>query len=300
MHSKRPLRVKLRLASRREETCNSLFIQLRQPYHPLQHILPSRNAPLPPPLRNFSISTICNLPIGPFAGASREGWGNYFRELHGHMRTRKNTTTSTTSHHRGPLPTKRAAVRSSPARTRRRPPERRGKLGRQQRPPPATQSAGNSNRNGAYRTANINDKQQKNDPDDVAAAKARATRRAAEESVVWRMAVRLRTLWQELKIPEPDREYITAKYLGGGGTPGAVNATGTGPGRDTEGIPTTSDETYLELVRQIRLLLDYRVITIKVNTWYLEPHKGQLRLPSFANFRAASRVEVVVAHASLR
>lgn len=218
--------------------------------------------PVPPPLRNFSISAICNLPIGPFAGASREGWGNYFRELHGNMRTRKS---STTPHRGGPLPMKRAAVRSSPARARRRPPpERRGEWGRQQRPPPAAPSSRKNNRSGACRTANANDKQQANGPDGLAPVRARAARRAAEESVVWRMAVRLQTLWQELKIPEPDRAYVTATYLGGSGRPGAVDVTGTVPGRNTEGIPTTSDEAHLELVRQIRLLLDYRAVTIKV------------------------------------
>ena len=156
---------------------------------------------------------------------------------------------------------KRTAVRSSPARARRRPPERRGKWGHQHRPPPATQPARN-NRSGACRTANINDKQQRNDPDGLAASRAKAARRAEKESVVWRMVVRLQTLWQELKIPEPDRAYITATYLGGSGRPGAVDATGPGPYRE-EGTPT-SDEVSLELVRQIRLLLDYRAITIKV------------------------------------
>ncbi|CAN0476559.1 unnamed protein product, partial [Laminaria digitata] len=219
-----------------------------------------------------SFSAICNLPIGPFAGASREGWGNYFREHHGNMRARESATTITT------------AVRSSPARARRRPPERRGKWGHQQRPPPAaTQHArnGNSNNNsriksgGACRkaagTANNNSKQQqRQDPDGLAASRAgaEAARRAAEEeSIVWRMEIRLQTLWQELKIPEPDRAYITATYLGGSERQGAANATGsTGPGREIEGgIPTTaSDEVNLELVRQIRLLLDFRAITIKV------------------------------------
>lgn len=77
------------------------------------------------------------------------------------------------------------------------------------------------------------------------------------------MTVRLQTLWQELKIPEPDRAYVAATYLEGGGGAGGVEASGVSPGREGIGRPT-SEDVQRELVRQIRLLLGYRDATIKV------------------------------------
>lgn len=110
--------------------------------------------------------------------------------------------------------------------------------------------------------------------------------REAGEEVTRRMAMRLQTLWQELKIPNPDRAYITAKYLEagrgstgggrygsrggfpdgfdgeGGGGKGEVAGGGGGGGGGNGGL--TGDDVHRELTRQIRLLLEHRAATVKV------------------------------------
>lgn len=82
-----------------------------------------------------------------------------------------------------------------------------------------------------------------------------------EEGITRRMAIRLQTLWQELKIPQPDRAYIVAVYL-----EGSMNRV-EDKGADTGGVGENKlrgEKVHRELVRQIRLLLKYRTATIKV------------------------------------
>lgn len=211
-------------------------------------------------LNNHSISAICNLPVGPFVGAAREGWGRYFHDLHRKMRARETISAG----YKRPQSTRKG--RSSAEGTHR-PPGRQRRSGQQQPPAPATTYYGNPRRNSAdtnlrrttYTSCNRRPTQ---DCDSLAESRAPLATRAATENATRRMAIRLQTLWQELKIPKPDRAYVVAAYLNGCGDEGGGTGTAVGCA-EAEGWPT-SVEVHRELVRQITLLLEYRAATIKV------------------------------------
>lgn len=108
-------------------------------------------------------------------------------------------------------------------------------------------------------------RRRREDLDSLAASRARAAKRAAEEDVTRRMAIRLQTLWLELKIPETDRAYIVATYLDPGfgtGLDGRNCDLGDSGEKGDRG--PTSAEVQRELARQIALLLEHRAATIKV------------------------------------
>ncbi|CAM9829925.1 unnamed protein product, partial [Scytosiphon promiscuus] len=88
-------------------------------------------------------------------------------------------------------------------------------------------------------------------------------------------------LWQELKIPDPDRAYVMAVYLEGqsgvggrddrGGLFRTSSRAGVGRGGAATGAvgdqrdgSPTSDDVHHELARQILLLLEHRSATVKV------------------------------------
>ncbi|CAB1120695.1 unnamed protein product [Ectocarpus sp. CCAP 1310/34] len=231
-----------------------------------------------------SISAIANLPVKQFMAAAKDGWGPYFRNLHSKMET-----------------TARSTITAK--RMNRPPPERRRRSSQQQHPPlPLPRRASSSGATKDEKTSNrpyskvTNDlhhmvrsadvassdsnkrrrrRQSEDDNSDgLAASRARAAKRQAEEMVIRRMGVRLQALWQELKIPGPDRAYVTAAYLGGGG--GAFSGQRAGGGGGMEKPPVrgggggggnsgpTNENVNRELTRQIRLLLEHRAATVKV------------------------------------
>lgn len=233
------------------------------------------------PSNKNSISAIANLPVKQFMGAAKGGWGPYFRNLHNKMR-------------------KEATAHSPATRMNRPPPDRRRKPG--QAPSPLRRRASSGARRPSQSTAyqqhneavdnsrqamrnTITDnlsgrgtdgmtrrrRRQRGDGnnfDGWAASRAKAAKREAEEEVIGRMAMRLQGLWEELKIPSPDRAYVTATYLeaggrgdGGDGDEGR-GAKGNAGARGTS-APISVD-VYHELVRQIRLLLEHRAATIQV------------------------------------
>lgn len=98
-----------------------------------------------------------------------------------------------------------------------------------------------------------------NNSDGLAASRARAAKREEAEEVIGLMAMRLQALWDELKIPSPDRAYVAATYLEAGGRGGGRDGDG------SKGAKGASADVYHELVRQIRLLLEHRAATIQVN-----------------------------------
>ncbi|CBJ25989.1 hypothetical protein Esi_0018_0054 [Ectocarpus siliculosus] len=234
-----------------------------------------------------SISAIANLPVKQFMTAAKDGWGPYFRNLHSNMR-KETTARSTTTAKRMNRP----------------PPERRRRSSQQQHPPlplPRRASSGatkdEKKNNRRYskvandlhhmvRSADVassdsnNRRRRRQSEDDnsdgLAASRARAAKRQAEEMVIRRMGVRLQALWQELKIPDPDRAYVTAAYLDAGGGGGGFSGqrarggggieeppVGSGGGGGGNSGPT-SENVNRELTRQIRLLLEHRAATVKV------------------------------------
>lgn len=88
-----------------------------------------------------------------------------------------------------------------------------------------------------------------------------------QDDAIRRMATRLQILWNELKIPQPDRAYIIATYLMGSLSV-ATRGKASDLGERTAGARIhrrpTKEEVQSELTRQITLLLAYRVATIKV------------------------------------
>lgn len=205
-----------------------------------------------------SISAICNLPVGPFMGAAKEGWGRYFRGLH--RATGEKGLLDRNNAHEG-LPRSTRRSRSPLGRQQRPPPERRTRLGQTQGPQSNFRShQGSSNSATNARRASNNTRRRREDFDGLAESRARAAKRAEAEDVTRRMTLRLHTLWQELKVPEPDRAYVLAAYVGGdwdqAENPG-------GNLRRKDGGPPTV-EMQRELARQISLLLKYRAATIKV------------------------------------
>ncbi|CAM9860676.1 unnamed protein product [Ectocarpus sp. 4 AP-2014] len=237
-----------------------------------------------------SISAIANLPVKQFMTAAKDGWGPYFRNLHSKMR-KETTPRSTTTAKRMNRP----------------PPERRRRSSHQQHPPlplprrasssGATKDEKKNNRRYSKVTNNLHHmvrsadvassdsnkrrrrRQSEDDNSDgLAASRARAAKRQAEEMVIRRMGVRLQALWQELKIPDPDRAYVTAAYLDAGGGGGGFSGQRAGGGGGMEKPPVggggggggggnsgpTSENVNRELTRQIRLLLEHRATTVKV------------------------------------
>ena len=98
-----------------------------------------------------------------------------------------------------------------------------------------------------------------NNSDGLAASRARAAKREEAEEVIGKMAMRLQVLWEELKIPSPDRAYVTAMYLEAGGRGGSRDGDG------SKGAKGSGADVCHELVRQIRLLLEHRAATVQVN-----------------------------------
>lgn len=225
-------------------------------------------SPFRAPSNESSISAIVNLPVKQFMGAAKDGWGPYFRDLHSRMR-------------------KEAAAHRTAARMNRPPADRRRKPGQAPSPRPRRASSGDTTRSSQATTAyqqhnkaagsntgsnnrrgggvdgltrrRRRQRQDGNNFDGLAASRARAAKRKEEEEVIEKMAMRLQALWEELKIPSPDRAYVTATYLESGGR---------GDDRDRDGSKSAkgaSADVYHELVRQIRLLLKHRAATIQVN-----------------------------------
>lgn len=230
-----------------------------------------------------SISAIVNLPVKQFMGAAKEGWGPYFRNLHSKMR-KEGAAHSNARRMNRPPPDRRRKPRQAP-------PPRRAAPGaltssqaaasrRHRNPRQMTNGINNFNRSGnSSRSSSSTDcltmrrRRQREDDDNfdgLAESRARAARREAEEGVTERMATRLHTLWQELKIPNPDQAYISATYLEAGGK-GSGRGVGeskceTGQVAHVRGGTSnpTSEDVHRELARQIRLLLEHRTATVKV------------------------------------
>ncbi|CAM9380944.1 unnamed protein product, partial [Ectocarpus sp. 8 AP-2014] len=235
-----------------------------------------------------SISAIANLPVKQFMTAAKDGWGPYFRNLHSKIR-KETTARSTTTAKRMNRP----------------PPERRRRSSQRQHPPlplprrasssGATKDEKKNNRRYSKVTNDLHHmvrsadvassdsskrrrrRQSEDDNSDgLAASRERAAKRQAEEMVIRRMGVRLQALWQELKIPDPDRAYVTAAYLDAGGGGGGFSGQRAGGGGGMEEPPVggggggggnsgpTSENVNRELTRQIRLLLEHRAATVKV------------------------------------
>lgn len=199
-----------------------------------------------PQLHCASVSAICNLPVGPFVGAASAGWGTYFRDLHRKIRARERTTPTQEKSHIG---TRRTSATHS-----------RRRLGPLQA---AVKCCRNSS--GGDSKPPGHNRRRREDFDGLAASRARAAKRAAEEDVTNRMVIRLQTLWLELKIPEPDRAYIVATYLDPGCGEGVEGGNcGLGGSSEKRGGGGTSTAVQRELARQIALLLEYRTATIEV------------------------------------
>ncbi|CAM9210278.1 unnamed protein product, partial [Hapterophycus canaliculatus] len=253
-----------------------------------------------------SISAIANLPVKEFMGAAKLGWGPYFRNLHSKMRRERTASIAATRMNRPPLERRRRSRQQQPQHKQALPRTALGKSARAN-----TQStmngqrgkaAGNSklrksmySRNVATNSSSSNSssagvrlmqrrrtgREDGNYFDGLAASRARATKREDEEGTTRRLANRLQALWQELKIPDPDRTYIMAVYLeeGGGGrgfgdgesllrTSSRTSAGGgeaaIGSGGARRSGSSTSDDVQRELARQIILLLEHRASTVKV------------------------------------
>lgn len=136
-----------------------------------------------------------------------------------------------------------------------------------------TTTDSSSNRSGSIDTLPRRRRRQREDGnnfDGLAASRAKAAKREAEEEVIEQLAMRLQSLWEELKIPSPDRAYVSAAYLEAGGRDGGTDGDGSrgAKGKVANGVGSTSARTSVdvhhELVRQIRLLLEHRAATIEV------------------------------------
>lgn len=114
----------------------------------------------------------------------------------------------------------------------------------------------------SHRRAHSTNKQKRRDFNGVEESRKAATKRAAAKEVIRRLILRLQVLWQELRVPYPDRTHMTATYLAGGRHVGVDNTSGI-PNRKGDNKPT-SDQVRNELVRQIEVLLNYRTTTVKV------------------------------------
>lgn len=244
-----------------------------------------------------SISAIANLPVAPFVGAASQGWGHYFNGSGTKKPQRRSSDAGATQqirqrNKRARPPGKRSALSvatGTGGRGLKRPPEWRARSTGQQRlppplppetmeakvcrsrnAPPECTKVDNGGRFGRRTHSTGNDhcgRRRKKSIDGLADSRARAAIRAAEEEITQRLAVRLQILWDELKVPKPDRAYIVAMYLR------------QGEGVENEGWPkdtgsSSADmveqqrsvgEIHHELVRQISLLLEHRAATIEVN-----------------------------------
>lgn len=206
-----------------------------------------------------SVSAIINLPVTPFMGAAREGWGHYFRNLHGKMRPpgEPNCEEQWLGPSRRSIST---AKRQKRRRTRHRP----------YSPSPIIATASTkptTDRNSPQRDYRRRRKDDSNDAPlsrERSQAKAEQEQRIMENDMIRRMAARLQFLWQELKIPRPDRTYIVVMYLAGRFA-GAANEPGKLSGRTSAWNKSANrEEVQRELTRQTTLLLAYRIATIKV------------------------------------
>ncbi|CAM9358482.1 unnamed protein product [Ectocarpus fasciculatus] len=237
-----------------------------------------------------SISAIANLPVKQFMTAAKDGWGPYFRNLHSKMRketTARSTTTTkrmnrppperrrrSSQHQHPPLPLRRRASSSGATKDVQRNNRRYSKVANDLHHIVRSADVASTDSSKRRRRRRSED----DNSDGLAASRARAAKRQAEEMVIQRMGIRLQALWQELKIPDPDRAYVTAAYLeagggggdfsgqragGGGGMEEPAVGGGAGGGGGGKGGPT-SEDVNRELTRQIRLLLEHRAATVKV------------------------------------
>lgn len=220
-----------------------------------------------------SISAIANLPVKQFMGAAKEGWGPYFRNLHHKMRKEATAHSASTRMNRPP-PDRRRKPGQAPSQPPRRAPSRTTRLSqpianRQHKAAERSNNPSGGGINGLIKRRR-RQREDANNFDGLAASRARSAQREAEEEMIGKMAMRLQTLWEELKIPSPDRAYVTAAYLEAGGKGGSRGGDGS---RNAQGKAAnggcgtggpTSVEVRRELVRQIRLLLEHRAATIQV------------------------------------
>lgn len=213
-------------------------------------------------------------------GAAKDGWGPYFRNLHSKMRqqataqhpaaTRMNRPPADHRRKRGQSPSPRprrvssGATRSSQSTAYR---QYNKAVGNSRQVVRKTTTDSNSNRSasgvdGLTRRRRRQREDGSNNSDGLAASRARAAKREEAEKVIGLMAMRLQALWDELKIPSPDRAYVAATYLEAGGRGGGRDGDG------SKGAKGASADVYHELVRQIRLLLEHRAATIQANRMF--------------------------------
>lgn len=226
----------------------------------------------------YSVSAIINLPVGPFMSAAKDGWGQYFRALHGKQvvhdprgkRDREGAS--------------RASSRVDISRAKRRQHDKRQTTARSHpssasspRTTTTCEQIGTTGVNPRkpqrnYRRRRASDSAVNDNEESLSAGESRVgagERRQLilQDDSIRRMATRLQILWNELKIPQPDRAYITATYLRGSlsvATRGKASNLG---GRTTVARlhrRPTKEEVQSELMRQVTLLLAYRAATIKV------------------------------------
>lgn len=187
------------------------------------------------PLSFGSVSTIYNLPVGPLVKASKEGWGRFFRHRYG---PRYSAQTSTNKGSQQGFCTSC---------------KQRRQIQRQLARSPLTATDENR-RVPMYRRVSCFREQVERDDVEVLMDGERA-RRAMGITVIRRLTTRLQILWHEMKIPQPDRAYITSTYL-----------LGWGEHANHRFAKTSRSYTQVrrEVMRQISLLLRYRAATIKV------------------------------------
>lgn len=211
-----------------------------------------------------SVSAIINLPVAPFMGAAREGWGQYFRNFHGKMHPpgEPNGGKQGPGPSRGGISSAKRRQGSTRRRVRHRPPSPSLTTATARK---KTSTDPNSPRRVYRRRRNDGI-----DNDDVplsaggSQVKTEQGHRIMEDAIIRRMAARLQILWQELKIPRPDRTYIVAMYLAGSFA-GAGSESGKLSDRtSTRNTRINREEVQRELTRQTSLLLTYRAATIKV------------------------------------
>lgn len=152
--------------------------------------------------------------------------------------------------------------------------EEQTKTRRKQRLRPGDVSGDNS-----HRRAHSTSKQKRRDFNGVEESRKAATKRAAAKEVIRQLILRVQVLWQELRVPHPDRAHMTATYLAGGSRVEVDNTTAVF--NKTGDNKPTSDQVRNELVRQIEILLNYRTATVKVRALPKFRHASEGKRSSF-------------------